>query len=472
MKNIQKIGVIGMGTMGSNLSLNLAHHGYKTSIYNRSSEKTRNFISNNINKNLIPFYNIKDFIYSLEKPKKIILMVQSGIPTDEVINNITKYLQPEDIIIDGGNSFYKDTIRRYNSLYNKKIHFVGMGISGGEEGALNGPAMMPGGDKKVYDLIAPIFQNIAARYGNKNIPCINYIGPDGSGHYVKMIHNGIEYGDMQLITEIYSLLKNALNLENIDISNIFNNWNKGELNSYLIEITANILIKKDNDKEYLLDKIIDEASNKGTGKWTSISALDLGIPLSLITESLFFRYISSLKSERVKASKILYGPTIKIIKKDITNFIENLRKALYLGKIISYTQGFYQLKIISDKKKWNLNYANIAKIFRSGCIIRADFLNKIIEAYKKNINISNLLLDPYFSNIADIYQKSLRDIVSYSVINGIPTPALSSAIFYYDSYRLNNLPANLIQAQRDYFGSHGYRRIDKKGFFHTKNWKK
>ncbi|MCW5197613.1 decarboxylating NADP(+)-dependent phosphogluconate dehydrogenase [Buchnera aphidicola] len=466
--SLQKIGVIGMAVMGKNLALNIESKGYTVSIFNRSKIKTKEVILNNKNKNLIPFFTIKDFVLSLNRPRIILLMVQSGIATDSTIESIIPYLDSEDILIDGGNSFYQDTIKRHSLLLKKKIHFFGVGISGGEEGALKGPAIMPGGNKVVYKKISSLFKKISAKTKN-NEPCVSYIGVDGSGHYVKMVHNGIEYGDMQLISESYLILKRSLNLNNKQISKIFSNWNKGELKSYLIEITRDIFLKKNSSGKYLIDLILDKANNKGTGKWTSQSALNLGEPLSLITQSVFFRYLSSLKNQRLKASKILYGPNFC---EDIYNkedFIENVRRSLYFGKIISYAQGFSQLKKASKVYNWNLNYSKIAKIFRAGCIIRADFLKEIIYAYQKNNNLENLLLSSYFTKISNEYQRSLRHIVSYSVMNGIPIPAFSSAISYYDSYRSPILPANLLQAQRDYFGAHTYSRIDKKGIFHT-NW--
>lgn len=467
MNNKQKLGIVGLGVMGSNLSLNISAHGYSISIYNRSSEKTNLLISKNYNKNIVPFFSIKDFVNSIEKPRKILLMVQAGQATDSTICSITPFLDIGDILIDAGNAFYKDTIRRYHDLSKQGFSFIGMGVSGGEEGALKGPSIMPGGEKKVYELISPILKDIAAKSDDKK-PCVTYIGPDGSGHYVKMIHNGIEYGDMQLIAESYFLLKKSLGIKNKEIAEIFTKWNLSELNSYLIEITINILNKKDKNGEYLLDSILDEASNKGTGKWTIQDALDLGEPLSLITESVFARYISSLKSQRLLASKVLIGPELKKIKINQKNyFIENLRCALYFSKIISYAQGFSQLQVASNKNNWNLNYAKIAKIFRAGCIIRAKFLNDIIDTYKSNVKFNNLLLTPYFKSIANKYHFSLREIVSYAINNGIPVPALSSAISYYDSYRSEELPANLIQAQRDFFGSHTYKRKDQIGCFHT-----
>lgn len=324
---------------------------------------------------------------------------------------------------------------------------------------------MPGGQKEAYELVAPILKEIAAKAEGE--PCVTYIGPDGAGHYVKMVHNGIEYGDMQLIAEAYSLLKGALNLSNEALAEIFADWNQGELSSYLIEITADIFKKKDEDGKYLVDVILDEAANKGTGKWTSQSSLDLGIPVTLITESVFARYISFLKDQRVAASKVLTGPALKAVEGDKKQFIEKVRRALYLGKIVSYAQGFQQLKAASDEYNWDLNYGEIAKIFRAGCIIRAQFLQKITDAYNENAQIANLLLAPYFKQIADEYQQALRDVVCYGVQNGIPTPTFSAAISYYDSYRSAVLPANLIQAQRDYFGAHTYKRTDKEGVFHT-----
>lgn len=324
---------------------------------------------------------------------------------------------------------------------------------------------MPGGQKEAYELVAPILKEIAAKAEGE--PCVTYIGPDGAGHYVKMVHNGIEYGDMQLIAEAYSLLKGSLNLSNEELADTFAEWNKGELSSYLIEITADIFKKKDEDGKYLVDVILDEAANKGTGKWTSQSALDLGIPLTLITESVFARYISFLKDQRVAASKVLSGPVLKAVDGDKKAFIEKIRRALYLGKIVSYAQGFQQLKAASDEYNWDLNYGEIAKIFRAGCIIRAQFLQKITDAYNQDAKIANLLLAPYFKQIADEYQQALRDVVCYGVQNGIPTPTFSAAISYYDSYRSAVLPANLIQAQRDYFGAHTYKRTDKDGVFHT-----
>jgi 6-phosphogluconate dehydrogenase len=461
----QQIGVVGMAVMGRNLALNIESRGYTVSIFNRSREKTEEVIAENEGKKLAPYYTIEEFVDSLEKPRRILLMVQAGEATDKTIASLTPHLDKGDILIDGGNTFYKDTIRRNRELSDQGFNFIGTGVSGGEEGALKGPSIMPGGQKEAYELVAPILNEIAARAEGE--ACVAYMGPDGAGHYVKMVHNGIEYGDMQLIAEAYSLLKNALNLSNDDLAKTFSEWNEGELSSYLIDITKDIFTKKDEDGKYLVDVILDEAANKGTGKWTSQSSLDLGEPLSLITESVFARYLSSLKTQRVAASKVLSGPTVQTISGDKTEFVEKVRRALYLGKIVSYAQGFSQLKAASDENKWDLHYGEIAKIFRAGCIIRAQFLQKITDAYADDANIANLLLAPYFKNIADEYQQALRDVVAYAVQNGIPTPTFSAAIAYYDSYRSAVLPANLIQAQRDYFGAHTYKRTDKEGVFHT-----
>ncbi|ANZ22348.1 6-phosphogluconate dehydrogenase [Buchnera aphidicola (Diuraphis noxia)] len=464
----QQIGVIGMAVMGRNLALNIENKNYTVSIYNRTQSVTEGIIKQNSEKKIFPYFTIEEFVSSLIKPRCILLMVQSGKATDETIKLITPYLEKGDILIDGGNTFYKDTIRRSDELSDKGINFIGMGVSGGELGALNGPSIMPGGQKKAYKLVSSMLKNISAKF--KNEPCVSYIGPNGAGHYVKMIHNGIEYGDMQLIAESYFLLKYLLNMSNKELANTFSEWNQGELNSYLIDITKDIFLAKDNNGNYLIDCILDVAEDKGTGKWISQDALELREPLSLITESVFLRYLSSLKSQRVAASKILTGPNIERgVIKDKKIFIEEIRRALYLGKIISYAQGFSQLKKASEKYNWDLKYGEIAKIFRSGCIIRAKFLQKITEEYSYNEKIVNLLLTPYFSKIANKYETSLRKIVVESVKNGIAIPAFSTAISYYDSYRTVHSSANLIQAQRDYFGSHTYRRTDRSGYFHT-NW--
>ncbi|WP_392565761.1 NADP-dependent phosphogluconate dehydrogenase [Utexia brackfieldae] len=461
----QHIGVIGMAVMGRNLALNIESRGYTVSIYNRSRDKTDEVMAQHPDKKLVPYYSMQDFVDSLEKPRRVLIMVQAGKGTDAVINELKSILDKGDIIIDGGNAYFPDTIRRNIELSNDGFNFIGTGVSGGEEGALKGPSIMPGGQKEAYDLVAPILEQIAAKVNGE--PCVTYIGSDGAGHYVKMVHNGIEYGDMQLIAESYSVLKHIAGLSNDELASVFSEWNKGELDSYLIEITADIFRKKDPETgEYLVDLIVDAAGNKGTGKWTSQNALDLGEPLSLITESVFARYISAIKSQRVAASKELSGPKVNY-QGDKQALVEKVRKALYMGKIISYAQGFAQLKSASQHYHWNLNYGEIAKIFRAGCIIRAQFLQKITDAYNQQTDVVNLLLTPYFKKTVEDYQQSLRDVVGLAVQNGIPVPTLSAAIAYYDSYRAAVLPANLIQAQRDYFGAHTYQRTDKEGTFHT-----
>ncbi|MDU7692531.1 MAG: NADP-dependent phosphogluconate dehydrogenase, partial [Escherichia coli] len=400
----QQIGVVGMAVMGRNLALNIESRGYTVSIFNRSGDKTDEVIAENPGKNLAPYYTVEEFVESLEKPRRILLMVKAGEATDKTIASLTPHLDKGDILIDGGNTYYQDTIRRNRELSDQGFNFIGTGVSGGEEGALKGPSIMPGGQKEAYELVAPILEKIAAVAEGE--PCVTYIGADGAGHYVKMVHNGIEYGDMQLIAEAYSLLKQALNLSNEQLAETFAEWNKGELNSYLIDITKDIFTKKDEDGKYLVDVILDEAANKGTGKWTSQSSLDLGEPLSLITESVFARYLSSLKDQRVAASKVLTGPKVAPFTGDKAEFIEKVRRALYLGKIVSYAQGFSQLKAASKENNWDLHYGEIAKIFRAGCIIRAQFLQKITDAYAADADIANLLLAPYFKQIADEYQQA------------------------------------------------------------------
>jgi 6-phosphogluconate dehydrogenase len=463
----QQIGVIGLAVMGKNLALNIESRGYSVSVYNRSREKTDVMIEENPGKNLKPAYTMDEFVESLETPRKVLLMVQAGKPTDATIDQLLPLLSEGDIIIDGGNAYFPDTMRRNKALADRGIRFVGTGVSGGEEGALNGPSIMPGGQREAYELVEPILKDISAKVDGD--PCCTYIGPDGAGHYVKMVHNGIEYGDMQLISEAYFLLKNIIGVTAEELHEIFSEWNKGELDSYLIEITADIFTKKDPETgQPMVDVILDKAGQKGTGKWTSQSALDLGVPLPIITESVFARFISALKDERVKASTILSGPD-KTFDGDKKEFIEAVRRALYASKICSYAQGFAQMRAASEEYNWDLNYGEIAMIFRGGCIIRAQFLQKIKEAYDREPKLANLLLDTYFKEILENYQSAMRDVVSIAVQHGIPVPCLSSAIAYYDSYRTATLPANLLQAQRDYFGAHTYQRIDKEGTFHT-NW--
>ena len=463
----QQIGVVGMAVMGRNLALNIESRGYSVSIFNRSSSKTDEVIALHPDKKLVPTYTVEEFVASLEKPRRILLMVKAGEATDKTIQSLLPHLDKGDILIDGGNTFFKDTMRRNEMLANSGINFIGTGVSGGEEGALKGPAIMPGGQKDAYDLVAPILEEIAAK-ADDGAPCVTYVGPNGAGHYVKMVHNGIEYGDMQLIAESYDILRRVGGLSVEETAEVFKSWNTGELDSYLIEITADILTKKDPETgKPMVEVIMDTAGNKGTGKWTSQSALDLGVPLPLITESVFARYISTLKEEREIASKEL--SPIKVPELSNTEkqaLIESVRKGLYFSKIMSYAQGFAQMRVASEEFDWNLNYGEIAKIFRAGCIIRAQFLQKITDAFERDPELKNLLLDKYFLYVTESYQEAVREVVVTAVQAGIPVPTFSSALAYYDSYRSEVLPANLIQAQRDYFGAHTYNRVDKPGVFH------
>ncbi|MBM7704120.1 NADP-dependent phosphogluconate dehydrogenase [Metabacillus iocasae] len=463
----QQIGVIGLAVMGKNLALNIESRGYSVSVYNRSPEKTEEFLKSEAEgKNFVGTYSIEEFVQSLETPRKILLMVKAGAPTDATIESLKPHLDKGDILIDGGNTLFYDTIRRSEELAEAGLNFIGTGVSGGEEGALKGPSIMPGGQKEAYELVEPILKAISAKVDGD--ACCTYIGPNGAGHYVKMVHNGIEYGDMQLISEAYFIMKHVLGLNAQELHEVFSEWNKGELDSYLIEITADIFTKIDEETgKPLVDVILDTAGQKGTGKWTSQSALDLGVPLPIITESVFARFISAMKEERVKASKVLSGPEVGSFDGDKKEAIEAIRKALYMSKICSYAQGFAQMKAASDEYDWNLRYGDIAMIFRGGCIIRAQFLQKIKEAYDRDANLTNLLLDEYFKDIVENYQSALREVISLAVKRGIPVPSFSSALAYYDSYRTETLPANLLQAQRDYFGAHTYQRVDKEGVFHT-----
>ncbi|MEK3776423.1 MULTISPECIES: NADP-dependent phosphogluconate dehydrogenase [Paenibacillus] len=461
----QQIGVIGLAVMGKNLALNIESKGFSVSVFNRSPEKTHDLLKEAEGKNLTGAFTIEEFVESLESPRKILIMVQAGKATDATIEQLLPHLDQGDIIIDGGNAYFPDTQRRSKELEEKGFRFIGAGVSGGEEGALKGPAIMPGGQESAYQLVEPILTAISAKVGDD--ACSTYIGPDGAGHYVKMVHNGIEYGDMQLIGEAYHLLKSVLNVSVEELHEIFTEWNQGELDSYLIEITADIFSKYDPETgKPMVDVILDAAGQKGTGKWTSQSALDLGVPLSMITESVFSRFLSAMKDERVAASKILSGPATEAFSGDKKAFIENVRKALFASKIVSYAQGFAQMRAASDEYGWDLKYGNIAMIFRGGCIIRSQFLQNIKEAYDKDAELKNLLLDPYFQNIVESYQGAWREVIAAAVKQGIPVPGFSSALSYYDSYRTERLPANLLQAQRDYFGAHTFKRVDKEGSFH------
>ncbi|MCM3228061.1 NADP-dependent phosphogluconate dehydrogenase [Bacillus altitudinis] len=466
----QQIGVVGLAVMGKNLALNIESRGFSVSVYNRSSSKTEEFLQESQGKNVVGTYSIEEFVQSLETPRKILLMVKAGAATDATIQSLLPHLEKGDILIDGGNTYYKDTQRRNQELAESGIHFIGTGVSGGEEGALKGPSIMPGGQKEAHEIVKPILEAISAKVDGE--PCTTYIGPDGAGHYVKMVHNGIEYGDMQLISESYFILKHVAGLSAEELHEVFSEWNKGELDSYLIEITADIFTKVDEEtNQPLVDVILDKAGQKGTGKWTSQSSLDLGVPLPIITESVFARYISAMKDERVEASQLIEGPKPAQSAENKQELIEAVRKALFMSKICSYAQGFAQMKAASDEYNWDLKYGEIAMIFRGGCIIRAAFLQQIKEAYDRNPELKNLLLDPYFKDIVESYQSSLRKVISLAVEQGVPVPSFSSALAYFDSYRTAVLPANLIQAQRDYFGAHTYERTDKEGVFHTE-WMK
>ncbi|MEF2098304.1 decarboxylating NADP(+)-dependent phosphogluconate dehydrogenase [Bacillus sp. CFBP9009] len=462
------IGVIGLGVMGSNIALNMASKGEQVAVYNYTRDLTDQLVAELDGQSIHPYYEIQDFVQSLETPRKIFLMVTAGKPIDSVITSLLPHLESGDIIMDGGNSHYEDTERRYDELKSKGFSYVGIGISGGEVGALKGPSIMPGGDKDAYEKVAPILTKIAAKVNDD--PCCTYIGPKGAGHFVKMVHNGIEYADMQLIAEAYTFLREKLHLEVIEIADIFETWNQGELKSYLIEITAEILRKKDEVTGLpLIDVILDKAGQKGTGKWTSMQAIDNGIPASIITESLFARYISALKEERVHAENILTGPENVQQQLDKNEWIDYIRQALYMGKVCAYAQGFTQYKMSSELNGWDLPLKDIALIFRGGCIIRAEFLNVISEAYQEQPNLANLLISPYFAEKVANYQKGLRKVVCEGINSGISFPCLGSSLTYYDSYRTGISNANLLQAQRDYFGAHTYERRDLAGVFHT-NW--
>ncbi|KRM26950.1 MULTISPECIES: NADP-dependent phosphogluconate dehydrogenase [Limosilactobacillus] len=468
-ENKAQIGVVGLAVMGKNLALNIESRGFTVGVYNRHRNRTDEMMKDHSDKKLVPSYTIKDFVDSLEKPRRILLMVKAGKPTDAVIDELLPLLDKGDVLIDGGNTNFHDTMARNAKLDKSGINFIGMGVSGGELGALHGPALMPGGQKEAYDLVAPILTQIAAK-AEDGKPCVTYVGPNGAGHYVKMVHNGIEYGDEELIDESYNIMRNVLKMPVDDIAKAFAEWNKGELSSYLVDITADILTRKDDlgdDKSKpIVDMILDRGANKGTGKWSSETALEGGAPQSVITEAVYARYISMMKDERVAASKVLPEETEAISIDDKKELIEKVREALYFGKVMSYAQGFEQMRIDSERYNWNLKMGELAQIWRAGCIIRAQFLQNITDAFDKNPDLKNLLLDDYFKDISKKYQKAIRDIVALAVKAGIPVPALSAAISYYDSYRAEVVPANLLQAQRDYFGAHTYERVDRPGNYH------
>jgi len=474
--NVEKadIGLIGLAVMGQNLALNMSDHGFRVAVFNRTVSKVDDFIEGNAMGTLIVgTHSLDELIGSLKLPRRVMLMIQAGKPVDDFIELLIQFMEPGDIIIDGGNSNFNDTIRRASYVESKGLLYIGSGISGGEEGARHGPSIMPGGSPAAWEHVKPIFQSIAAKVkrpdGGEDA-CCDWVGENGAGHYVKMVHNGIEYGDMQLIGEAYQLMHEGLGLSAIQISEIFDGWNQGKLESYLIEITRDILAYKDEDGLPLVDKILDVAEQKGTGKWAGISALDMGMPLTMVVEAVFARTLSALKDERRQAAMLLSGPAAHI-EGDRSALLQDLEEAVYASKIISYTQGYMLFKAAAREYQWNLNYGGIALMWRGGCIIRSAFLGKIKEAFDQNPSLQNLLLAPYFKDQICSTQAGWRRVVAQAAHAGIPIPAISSALAFFDGYRHKRLPANLLQAQRDYFGAHTYQRIDKPSgeYFHT-NW--
>ena len=465
------IGLIGLAVMGQNLVLNMNDHGFKVAVFNRTTSKVDDFLADEAKgTNVVGAHSAQELVSLLKRPRRVMLMVKAGDSVDQTIDHVLPYLEPGDIVIDGGNSLFTDSNRRTKDLAAKGILFIGTGVSGGEEGARFGPSIMPGGNPAAWPHVKDIFQSIAAKVED-GTPCRDWVGEDGAGHYVKMVHNGIEYGDMQLICEAYDLLHRGLGLTAEELASVFTEWNKGELDSFLIEISSHIFAKKDEDGEPLVDKILDTAGQKGTGKWTVISALDTGQPVTLIGESVFARCLSALKDERVAASKILEGPAPTTTPADRVAFIEEVRRALYCSKIISYAQGYMLLRAAAKENGWNLNMGGIALMWRGGCIIRSRFLGKIKEAFDKDRALTNLLLDSFFSAAINTYQDSWRKALTHAIALGVPTPAFSTALAFFDGYRAERLPANLLQAQRDYFGAHTYERVDgpRGKFVHT-NW--
>jgi 6-phosphogluconate dehydrogenase len=470
MSNLSNIGVAGLAVMGENLVLNMASKGFSVSVFNRTGTKVDTFLAGRARgKNISGFYSVKDFVNSLKRPRKVMMMLKAGSVVDGFIEQLLPFLKEGDIVIDGGNSNFHDTERRVAALAEKGLLYIGTGVSGGEEGALKGPSIMPGGAYAAWKELEPILVPISAKVDDGTF-CCSWMGSGGAGHFVKMVHNGIEYGDMQLICESYHIMKNVLQMSADEMHDVFARWNEGELSSYLVEITGDILAYKDEDNTPLIDKILDAAGQKGTGKWTVIAALDGGIPLSLISESVFARCLSAQKDQRAAAAKILQGPGAEYTG-DKEQFLLSLEKALYMAKILSYAQGFNLMQEASEEYNWDLNYGEIARIWRGGCIIRSVFLDKITEAYLENPQLASLLLAPYFQNKTGEAQASLRSVLATVITQGIPAPCHSSALNYYDGFRTARLPANLLQAQRDYFGAHTYERTDKpRGeFFHT-NW--
>jgi 6-phosphogluconate dehydrogenase len=463
------IGLIGLAVMGENLALNIESRGYSVAVFNRTTSKVDDFINGRAKgKQFVGCHSPQELVKKLAKPRKIMMMVKAGRPVDELIDELIPLLEKGDILIDGGNSHFADTERRTMYVESKGLLYIGTGVSGGEEGALKGPSIMPGGSPDAWPAVKPIFQAISAKVGPKgNIPCCEWVGPRGAGHYVKMVHNGIEYGDMQLICEAYFMMREALGLSNDELYDVFSEWNRGELDSYLIEITRDIFsVKDEGGKDYLVDKIMDKAGAKGTGKWMSQLALDLGVPSTLVTEAVYARCLSAMKDARVRASKVLKGPAARYTG-DKREFIEQIRHALYASKIVSYAQGYVQMQAAAVEHDWPLNFGDIALLWRGGCIIRAVFLDRIKEAFDADPQLENLLLAPYFTRAVADAQDAWRHVLAIAATLGIPVPAFATALAYYDGYRRARLPANLLQAQRDYFGAHTYERVDKPGVFHT-----
>jgi 6-phosphogluconate dehydrogenase len=464
------IGLIGLAVMGENLVLNMASHGFTVAVYNRTTSKVDDFVTGRAaGKSIIGTHSLEELCSKLKRPRRVMIMVKAGAAVEKVIESLLPYLEPGDIVIDGGNSEFPDSERRTAELAEKDMLFIGTGVSGGEEGALLGPSIMPGGNPAAWPAVKPIFQAIAAKT-DEGEPCCDWVGKGGAGHFVKMVHNGIEYGDMQMICETYQLMKDGLGMSNDEMHQVFARWNEGVLDSYLIEISRDILAYRDEDGNATLDLILDKAGQKGTGKWTAISALHAGQPLTLIGEAVFARCLSALKDERTAASKLLAGPDADFTG-DRDALVADLEQALYASKIVSYAQGFQLMRAVSEEKDWQLDYGAIALMWRGGCIIRSAFLGNIRDAFNKDSDINNLLLDPFFEKAVESAQASWRRVVATAVTLGIPMPAISAALAYYDGYRSERLPANLLQAQRDYFGAHTYERVDKpRGeFFHT-NW--
>ena len=469
MENLADIGLIGLAVMGENLVLNMESKGYTVAVYNRTTEKVDHFVNGRgRSKKFIATHTIAEFCRAIRRPRKVMMLVKAGPAVDDLIEQLLPHLESGDVIIDGGNTHFPDTIRRTKYVESKGLFYIGTGVSGGEEGALNGPSMMPGGSTAAWPLVKPIFQSICAKADG--MPCCDWVGEDGAGHFVKMVHNGIEYGDMQLICETYQIMKDLLGMSNAEMHDVFAKWNEGDLDSYLIEITRDILAYRDDTGAYTLDYILDAAGQKGTGKWTAIAALDEGVPLTLITEAVFARSLSAMKEERVAASAELSGPK-KTFAGDRAAFLSDLHDALYAAKIVSYAQGYALMRQAAHTYGWNLNNGGIALMWRGGCIIRSVFLGKIKEAFDRMPNLTNLLLDPFFKEKVLTAQSGWRSVVASAVTNGIPVPSMSAALSYFDGYRTERLPANLLQAQRDFFGAHTYERVDRERgtFFHT-NW--